>query len=505
MTNEYFITLIASIAGAIFVTLIIAIVITRLVMLRKYEPKASFVALQDEFNKLQVEHASLNSRAEMLLQQDAAAHALAKERLDESQLLSTNLATASQRVQNLDQHASDLAEQLKDYRAKWEISAKESIEKGNNLHRLKAEQEAQAERFLLQEATLQNMEAKMAKTFELLAGQTLDSKTNSFKETQAAEFTHLLAPLKQELTDLKLKLNETHTNASAERNTLFGQVKEMIGQTKQLSEQADNLTKALKGQAKQQGDWGEWILESILEYSGLSKDREYFLQHNEKNEGGSNIRPDVLVKYPDNRYMVIDSKVTLVGYERLVASTEKDEQQMLLAALVRHLKAHIDGLSSKQYQQKKDALDFVVMFVPLEGAYIAAMQFEPDLWKYAYDKRIFLLSPTNLVAALKLVHNMWQKDAINKNAEDIAARAALMYDKLVGFLEVFEKVGKNIEQAGAAFTDARKKLTAGKGNLIIQAEQMNQLQKRQASDKQLPEKLVDDAIFENGGSIKQLQ
>ncbi|MES2774691.1 MAG: DNA recombination protein RmuC [Bacteroidota bacterium] len=494
MTNEFLIILIASVIVAILLTLII----TRLVILKNHEPKATFLAIQDELNRLNTEYAATQSRAEILQHQHEVAHTLATERLGENQLLNTHFATATQQVESLNQQLADVANQLKEYKGKWEISAKEAIEKGNNLHRLRAEQEAQAQRFQQQEANLQNMELKMAKTFELLAGQTLEAKTTSFKETQAAEFTHLLAPLKQELTDLKLKLNETHTNASNERVSLFGQVKEMIGQTKQLSEQADNLTKALKGQAKQQGDWGEWILESILEYSGLTKNREYFLQHNEKNEEGSNIRPDVLVKYPDNRYMVIDSKVTLVGYDRLVASTDANEQQILTAQLVRHLKTHIDGLSSKQYQQKKDALDFVVMFVPLEGAYISAMQFEPDLWKYAYDKRIFLLSPTNLVAALKLVHNMWQKDAINKNAEDIAARAALMYDKLTGFVEVFERVGKNIEQAGNAFADARKKLTSGKGNLISQAEQMNLLQKRQASEKQLPEKLLDDALFEEG-------
>ena len=496
MTNEFLIILIASIVGAIIITFIITMVITRLVILRNHEPKANFIALQDELNKIHTEYAATQSRASLLQENHDAIQALANQRLNENQQLTQHVATATQQVENLHRQINEVSERLHEYKGKWEVSAKEAIEKGNTLHRLKAEQEAQAQRFAEQEANLQNIELKMVKTFELLAGQQLEAKTVSFKETQAAEFTHLLAPLKQELTDLKLTLNETHNNASAERNTLFGQVKEMIGQTKQLSEQADNLTKALKGQAKQQGDWGEWILESILEYSGLTKDREYFLQHNEKNEQGSNIRPDVLVKYPDSRYMVIDSKVTLVGYDRLVASTDKEEQQILLAQLVRHLKNHIDGLSSKQYQQKKDALDFVVMFVPLEGAYISAMQFEPDLWKYAYDKRIFLLSPTNLVAALKLVHNMWQKDAVNKNAEDIADRAAKMYDKLVGFVDVFDRVGKNIEQASTAFTDARKKLTSGKGNLISQAEQMNLLQKRQVTDKQLPEKLLDDAIFE---------
>ncbi len=497
MTNEYLIVLIASIVVSIALTL----VITRLIILKNHEPKAVFTALQDELNKTNTEYAATQSRASLLLENHEAAQLLANQRLNENQHLNNHLAITTQQVENLNRQINEVSERLQEYKGKWETSAKESIEKGNTLHRLKAEQEAQAQRFAQQEGNLQNIELKMAKTFELLAGQQLEAKTVSFKQTQAAEFTHLLAPLKQELTDLKEKLSETHNKASDERVTLFGQVKEMIGQTKQLSEQADNLTKALKGQAKQQGDWGEWILESILEYSGLTKDREYFLQHNEKNEQGNNIRPDVLVKYPDSRYMVIDSKVSLVGYDRLVASTDKKEQQILLAQLVRHLKIHIDGLSSKQYQQKKDALDFVVMFVPLEGAYISAMQFEPDLWKYAYDKRIFLLSPTNLVAALKLVHNMWQKDVINKNAEDIADRAGKMYDKLVGFMDVFKKVGDKIDEAGIAYADAFKKIKSGKGNLISQAEQMENLQNRQLKDtKKLPQKWVDDALFEDSSS-----
>jgi len=343
MTNEILIILIASIVAAITLTL----VITRLILLRNHQPKAAFIALQDERNKLNTEYAAIQCRAEMLQQKHNEMQEIANSKLEENLLLSNSLATVHQQAEDLGRQMSELSGRLGDYKSKWEVSARESIEKGNALHRLNAKQEEQAIRFTEQEASLQKMEIKMAKTFELLAGQTLEAKTNSFKETQAAEFTHLFAPLKQELTDLKLKLNETHTNASNERVTLFGQVKEMIGQTKQLSEQADNLTKALKGQAKQQGDWGEWILESILEYSGLTKDREYFLQHNEKNEQGNNIRPDVLVKYPDSRYMVIDSKVTLVGYDRLVATTDKNEQQILTGQLVRHLKAHIDALSSK--------------------------------------------------------------------------------------------------------------------------------------------------------------
>jgi len=491
MSQEFIIILASSVVGAI----ILSVIITRLVILRNHEPKSLLLSIQDELNLLKNEHASVVSRSGLLQEHHDNAVKLNTDRLAEIQELHSNFATVVQQAENFQQQAVQLAEQLTTYKTKWETSSKELIEKGNHLSRMKAEQDAQLQRFHQQEVDLQNIKLEMTKTFELIASQTLEAKTTSFKQAQADEFTHLFSPLKQELADLKLKLDTSHNHASAERNTLFGQVKEMIGQTKQLSEQADNLTKALKGQVKQQGDWGEWILESILEYSGLTKDREYFLQMNEKNEEGKNIRPDVVVKYPDNRYMILDSKVSLVGYDRLIASKDVAEQQILIAQLVRHIKNHIDGLSSKQYQQKKDALDFVVMFVPLEGAYITAMQADPDLWKYAYDKRIFLLSPTNLVAALKLVHNMWQRDAINKNAEDIANRAALMYDKLVGFIDVFERIGKNIDQANTAYTDARKKLTAGKGNLISQAEQMNLLQKRQLTDKQMPEKLLDEAML----------
>lgn len=487
--------------GTVIGAVVLTIILTRSLVMKDRVLRTDMDQLKERYDQLFGEHAALRSLQE---EQKAQLHiALEKAEQLTAALRNTSndLHTERQRSQDLQLRCDGLMEEAKEYRNKYEQSGKEAIEKGNEISRMKAEFASQQQRFTEQELAWKQMQDSMKTTFEALAGNTLEAKTTAFKQTQESEFKHLMEPLKQELTLLKEQLDMSHRQASQERNSLFGQVKEIIGQTKVLSDQAENLTKALKGQAKQQGDWGEWILESILEYSGLIKDREYFVQANEKNEEGRNIRPDVIVKYPDQRYVIIDSKVSLVGYDRIVASEDPDEQRLLTGKLVRHLKDHIDDLSSKRYQQKHDALDFVVMFVPLEGAYIAAMQHDPELWKYAYDKRLFLLSPGNLVAFLRLVHSMWQKDAVNKNAEKIGKRAALMYDKLVGFIEVFEKVGKNIDQAGASYAEAFGRLKTGKGNLISQAHQMNELQKRQQNDgKRLPERLVDDALMEDGTS-----
>jgi DNA recombination protein RmuC len=262
-----------------------------------------------------------------------------------------------------------------------------------------------------------------------------------------------------------------------------------------LSEQANNLTQAFRGSVKHQGNWGEMILESILEYTGMQKDIHYFVQHRTTNDEGDSIQPDVLVKYPDSRTIVIDSKVSLIHYENFYKSTEPVVQQQQLALLVRSIKAHIDGLSGKSYQDVTNSLDFVMMFIPVEAAYITAMQTDPALWQYAYKKRIILISPTNIITAMKLVNDMWQKDSIDRNAKAIAERAGKLYDKLASFVEEFERVGAHLERATTAFQDSKKKMTTGKGNLVSQAHHMKHMKIN--SKKTLPAAIIDEALLED--------
>ena len=269
---------------------------------------------------------------------------------------------------------------------------------------------------------------------------------------------------------------------------------------KVISEEAQNLTKALKGEAKTQGRWGEMILESILEKSGLVKDREYFMEHELLDENGNplksdsegkKMRPDAVIKYPDNRSVIIDSKVSLNAFTRLIASTDAEEQKRELAAHVTAVKSHIVALSAKGYDDYDKALDFVMMFVPSEPAYIAALQGDPELWHFAYDKRILLLSPTNLITSLKLIVDLWKREYQNQNALEIAERGAKLYDKFVGFVANLEEVGTHLERAQGKYTEAYKQLSTGNDNLVLQATKLKGLGLK--TKKELPKEIVNDA------------
>jgi len=245
----------------------------------------------------------------------------------------------------------------------------------------------------------------------------------------------------------------------------------------QISEDAKKLTRALKGESKTQGNWGEMILESILEKSGLVKGREYFLEHELRDEdnkalfsefSGKKMRPDAVVKYPDARNVIIDSKVSLTAFIELVDETDGDLYHIKLQQHLNSVKNHIKQLSDKAYDDYDKSLDFVMMFIPSEPAYISAMQADPNLWNFAYEKRILLLNPSNLITSLKLVSDLWKREYQNKNAMEIAERGAKLYDKFVGFVDNLEKVGKNIDQAKNVYNEAFKQLSTGNDNLITQ-------------------------------------
>ncbi len=292
-------------------------------------------------------------------------------------------------------------------------------------------------------------------------------------------------------------MEEVYDKESKERFSLGEKVRELADLNKVISTEAQNLTKALKGEAKTQGRWGEMILESILEKSGLTKGREYFMEHQLLDEEGKplrsdsedkKMRPDAVIKYPDNRSVIIDSKVSLNAFTRYMAATDSEEQKRELAEHVSAVKTHIVTLSAKGYDDYDKALDFVMMFIPSEPAYIAALQGDADLWNFAYDKRILLLSPTNLITSLKLIVDLWKREYQNQNALEIAKRGALLYDKFVGFVENLNKVGKKIEEATEAYTNAKGQLSIGSGNLVQQATELKNLGLK--TKKELPKEIT---------------
>ena len=292
--------------------------------------------------------------------------------------------------------------------------------------------------------------------FQNLANKILEEKTEKFTALNQNNLKNILEPFQEKINELRDKVGETYDKESKERFSLGEKVRELALLNQQISEDAKRLTRALKGESKTQGNWGEMILESILEKSGLVKGREYFLEHELRDEdnkalfsefSGKKMRPDAVVKYPDERNVIIDSKVSLTAFVELVDENDSELYEIKLNQHLASVKNHIKQLSDKAYDDYDKSLDFVMMFIPSEPAYIAAMQADSNLWNFAYDKRILLLNPSNLITSLKLVADLWKREYQNKNATEIAERGAKLYDKFVGFVDNLEKLGKNIDQA----------------------------------------------------------
>lgn len=336
--------------------------------------------------------------------------------------------------------------------------------------------------------------------FENLANKILEEKTEKFTALNQNNLKNILEPFQEKIADLKNKVNEAYEKENKERFSLAEKVKELAELNQQISEDAKKLTRALKGESKTQGNWGEMILESILEKSGLVKGREYFLEHELRDEdnkalfsefSGKKMRPDAVVKYPDERNVIIDSKVSLTAFTELVDETDADVYAIKLSQHLGSIKNHINQLSQKAYDDYGKSLDFVMMFIPSEPAYIAAMQADQNLWNYAYERRILLLNPSNLITSLKLIADLWKREYQNRNSIEIAERGARLYDKFVGFVDNLEKVGRNLDQAKNVYNDAYKQLHTGNDNLVIQTQKLKSLGIKNKKD--LPQSLIDNS------------
>ena len=347
--------------------------------------------------------------------------------------------------------------------------------------------------FLSEKLTSQKTEfEELQKTahlqFEKIANKLFEEKTSKFTETNKLNIETLLNPLKEDINKFKTKVEETYDKESKERFSLEKVVKELQEQTNKVSAEANNLATALKGKPQKRGNWGEMILERILESSGLTKEREYFVQQSMKDEEGNIIRPDVLVNLPDERVIIIDSKVSLISYDKFIAAENTDEQKIFLAEHLKSTYDHIDQLSSKKYDDIETSLDFTMMFIPIEPAYMAAIQGDSDLWAYAYSKRILLVSPTNLIACLKLISDLWKREWQNKNAMEIVRKGEALYEKFIGFTKTFEEIGNSIKASQEKYDKALGQLKDGRGNLVNQAIQLKNLGLK--SDKKVSSNLL---------------
>ena len=322
----------------------------------------------------------------------------------------------------------------------------------------------------------------LKKDMQNTAAKELAAKQEELQRANRTQMDDLLRPIKEQFTDFKRAVDESKTQNEVNKtelqkafeNTmkLFQQqqqqtVDSLKQQTERIGEDAANLSRALKGESKTQGDWGEMVLETLLENSGLQRDEEFFVQESVKSEEGATFRPDVVVRFPEGRSVVIDSKVSLTAYADAVATDDEHERDRLLAEHAKSVRRHVDELSAKSYDKLvEDAIGFVLMFVPNENSYIAAMKQQPDLSRYAYQKRIIIISPSNLLMALQLAYNLWQYDRQSKNVEKIVKTAADLYDKVAGFTETFTDLEGQLQRLARNFEQARGQLFDGKGNVL---------------------------------------
>ena len=322
----------------------------------------------------------------------------------------------------------------------------------------------------------------LKKDMQHTAAKELAAKQEELQRANRTQMDDLLRPIKEQFTDFKRAVDESKTQNEVNKtelqkafeNTmkLFQQqqqqtVDSLKQQTERIGEDAANLSRALKGESKTQGDWGEMVLETLLENSGLQRDEEFFVQESVKSEDGATFRPDVVVRFPEGRSVVIDSKVSLTAYADAVATDDEHERDRLLAEHAKSVRRHVDELSAKSYDKLvEDAIGFVLMFVPNENSYIAAMKQQPDLSRYAYQKRIIIISPSNLLMALQLAYNLWQYDRQSKNVEKIVKTAADLYDKVAGFTETFTDLEGQLQRLARNFEQARGQLFDGKGNVL---------------------------------------
>jgi len=413
-----------------------------------------------------------------------------EENRNENSMLKARLEAASEKQ-------ADLREETDRLKKEVDLKVKEYTELNRQTAALEAGNKSLHEKLETQKKEIEELGKKFNTEFENIANRVLDDKTLKFTKQNRDNLELILKPLGENITSFRKKVEDVYEKEAKERFSLGKELERLVELNKKVSEEANNLTKALRGSSKAQGDWGQMILEKILEQSGLEKDREYYVQHflrdedgnTLKNEKGQKMQPDVIIAYPDDRKLIIDSKVSLTAYTRYSESDDPDVQELALKAHLESMRTHIDDLSGKNYQDFTSSLDFVMMFVPNEPAYLLALKNDPDLWHYAYSKRILFISPTNLIAALKMIADLWKREYQNRNAMDIAERGAALYDKFVGFVDNLTVLGTHIERTQKSYDSAMKQLSEGRGNLIGQAEKLRDLGVKTKKD--LPPSLLD--------------
>ncbi|QIR14837.1 DNA recombination protein RmuC [Shewanella aestuarii] len=400
--------------------------------------------------------------------------------------------------------AQALIERIPQLEQRLEDSQRKILESQLNLSKSNAMQQTliatnQAEQQALQDKIqlLETAEERLKLQFENLANRIFEERSENFKQQNVSQIDGVLGPLKQQLEGFRKQIQDSYNHEQSERSALKHQLNHLRELNLKMSQDAINLTKALKGDNKQQGNWGEVILDRVLQESGLREGHEYHTQQDLKNDDGKRFKPDVIVHLPENKDVVIDAKMSLVAYERYFNSDDPQERDQALKDHALSLRQHIKGLSQKDYHQLHGlkSLDYVLMFIPVEPAFLLAIEYDPSLINFALEQNIMLVSPTNLLVALRTINNIWRYEYQNQHAQTIANQAAKIYDKLCGYLDDMDKLGRALETADKSYQQAMGKLSTGKGNLIRQAHQLQSLGVN--TSKQLDKNILNRALDES--------
>jgi DNA recombination protein RmuC len=409
--------------------------------------------------------------------------------LDKVNMLQIEKGKLEERVRMISEELKSFSENITAERNKNEQLTIESAS-------LKTSNENLLKNLNEQEHKLKELEERFKIEFQNIANKLLDENSKKFTMQNKENLDNLLNPLKEKIQTFEKKVEETHRESLEKNAGLIQQILHLKEMNQKISEEAQQLTKALKGDTKKQGNWGELILEKVLERSGLVKDAEYKTQFSTTNVEGSRIQPDVIIFLPDSKHIIIDSKVSLLAYNNMVNAEMDEQREKFLAEHIASVKNHIKGLSDKSYQSSGDLTtpDFVLLFMPIESSFSVAIQSDNELFNFAWDRKIVIVSPSTLLATLRTIASIWKQERQTRNALEIARQAGGLYDKFTGFINDLVEVGKKMDMAKSSYSDAMNKLSSGSGNIVKRVEDLKKLGAK--TEKAIPQALVDRAVEE---------